>query len=183
MRLVCLWCVLWCWLQAGAADVYRCDGPDGRATFQQHPCTGAGRRVEVPAPNVVGAFVPSVDLARDAQVRSAVERGQVLAGMTEDEVRRALGVPQSVLRSAGVSSSRAQLAYRYRDGTVRYVHLADDAVRSVSEHTRPARRPLEPCYTALEIRNAGVGAQSSVLPPEERQRRLQAADAMARCLR
>lgn len=166
-----------------AGEVFRCSGPDGNVSFQQTPCAGAGSRVQVPPINVAEPFHADAELQRRADVRSAVARGVILAGMTAEEVQQVLGLPHAVTRLADARGTRDRLFYRYPDGSSRSVHLIDDQVDAVTTSTGPLRRALQPCYSDLQIRNAGVGAQSSVLPPEERERRRQEAERMARCRR
>jgi hypothetical protein len=165
-----------------AQQVFRCVGAGGQVVFQQFECAGA-ERVSVRPINVAQPFQPDADLERSARVRDAISRGAILAGMTADEVHQVLGLPQRASRTAGVSGTRDLLVYRYPDGSTRYVHLRDELVDAVTDFSGPPRQPLEPCYSPLEIRNAAVGAQSAVLPPEERDRRQRESERMARCRR
>lgn len=125
---------------ASAQEVYRCTGPAGGVIFQQMPCAG-GQPVEVRPINVIQSQMPSADVMRDMQVRRAIERGELVQGMTEREVRRALGSPTAVHRAAGSWGSSAQLVYRYGDGTRRSVHLRDGGVDTVTTYQsdRPRR--------------------------------------------
>jgi hypothetical protein len=167
-----------------AQQVYRCPGADGGTVFQQAPCAGGqGQRVEVPPANVVESPPVHGELQRSLEARRAIGRGALIAGMTADEVRQVMGQPQAVNRSAGTWGTHDQLVYRHADGSTHHVYLRDGLVDSVSSYSGMPRRGQEPCYTEQEIRNAMVGTQSNVLPPEERQRRRLAAERMARCRR
>jgi hypothetical protein len=168
---------------AQAQQVYRCQAADGTVSFQQQPCLGAGQRVQVGQINTAAAFTPNPELQRSAQVRDAVSRGAILAGMTADEVHQSRGLPQRASRTSGAWGTRDQLVYRYPDGSTLRVDLLDGQVDAVTTSSGPPRRTLQPCYSELEIRNAGLGSQSSVLPAEERERRRREADRMARCRR
>lgn len=125
----------------GAQEIYRCPSASGVAVFQQMPCTG-GQVVEVGTLNVIQSQMPSPEVMRDMHVRRAIARGELVAGMTEQEVRQVMGTPSAVNRSASVHGSHDQLVYRGADGSRRYVYLRDGGLEAVSSHhrDRPSRR-------------------------------------------
>ena len=87
---------------------------------------------------------------RDAQLRAAEERGEIVAGMTKDSVIRVLGQPDAVNASESGGVRAEQLVYRRKeskctgmsDGRTIYVHLRADVVTSTSTDlkcSQPAR--------------------------------------------
>jgi hypothetical protein len=76
------------WLSPGPvqAQAYRCQ-VDGRTVYQQQPCEGGNRLKVAPAPN------PN---SREFQVQRAIGLREVIVGMTEQEVMRAVGRPAEV---------------------------------------------------------------------------------------
>jgi Domain of unknown function (DUF4124) len=144
---VLVWLVLLSWLAwaplgASAQTVYRCGGAEGVVVFQQMPCAGAGQRLEVPPINVAQAYRPDPELQRSYEVRRAIGRGVVIAGMTEAEVQQVLGSPRSVRRSVTPDGVTEQLGFRLRDGSRAYVYLRDGVAESAStysgtRHPRP----------------------------------------------
>lgn len=68
------------------AQAYRCE-VDGRTVYQQQPCEGGSRLKGVPAPN------PN---SREFKVQRAIGLREVIVGMTEQEVMRAVGRPADV---------------------------------------------------------------------------------------
>lgn len=68
------------------AQAYRCQ-IDGRTVYQQQPCEGGDRLKGVPAPN------PN---SREFRVARAIGLREVIVGMNEQEVVRAVGRPADV---------------------------------------------------------------------------------------
>jgi len=85
-------------LQPGSAQAqaYRCQ-VDGRTVYQQQPCEGGSRLQVAPAPN------PN---SREARVARAIGLREVIVGMTEQEVVRAVGRPADV---KGYPTNRGQI--------------------------------------------------------------------------
>jgi hypothetical protein len=68
------------------AQAYRCE-VDGRTVYQQQPCEGGSRLKGVPGPN------PN---SREFKVQRAIGLREVIVGMTEQEVVRAVCRPADV---------------------------------------------------------------------------------------
>jgi hypothetical protein len=134
--------LLACAHSAHAQHVYRCQAPDGAVSFQQQPCAGAGARVPVAPINVAQPFVADPGLQRSAEVRSAVSRGAILAGMTAEEVVQSRGLPVRATRTAGAAGTIDQLVYRYPDGSTLRVLLRDGQVDAVTTSSGPPRHRL-----------------------------------------
>ncbi|SDW00044.1 DUF4124 domain-containing protein [Marinobacter mobilis] len=109
--------LLWLLLLASVtqAEVYRCEGPNG-TTFTDRPCSGEGSRIEVQDNRIGGQFdqnlppeqpSPMPDSGAEAtpvpespcrfinstDLRTYLIRGQVVVGMTREQVREAFGPP------------------------------------------------------------------------------------------
>jgi hypothetical protein len=89
-------------------------------------------------------------MLREAQLRAAEERGEIVAGMTKDSVIRVLGQPDTVNAFESGGARAEQWVYRRKeprctgtfDGRNIYVHLRADIVTSTSTDLRcskPAR--------------------------------------------
>ena len=125
----------------GAQEIYRCPSASGVAVFQQMPCTG-GQLVEVGTLNVIQSQMPSPEVMRDMHVRRAIARGELVAGMTEQEVRQVMGTPSAVNRSASVHGSHPfRLEAKGRARRSRHSHASGrDASFRRSSCSPPAER-------------------------------------------
>jgi hypothetical protein len=119
-----------------AQTVYRCAGEGGRVIFQQAPCQGEGRQLEVPPINVAEPYRPDASLVRSMEARSAIERGVVRVGMTAAEVQQAVGAPRAINRSVSEAGVAEQLVYRTPDGGRMDVYLRDGLVEGGSTYSR-----------------------------------------------
>ncbi len=112
---------------AGAQEVYRCEGP-GSVLFQDKPCEGTSandNQVEVrESTRGLGGY-HDMNLARQADLRTAAESRQVMIGMTPGQVRRAWGSPTTIHESSG---GREQWVYRDGPGSAQYVYFEDGLV-------------------------------------------------------
>jgi hypothetical protein len=175
--------------EALAQSIYRCTDTKGQAVFQQAPCPkGTGGRVEVPPINTVdsmpaGEAISRMEADRNARIRSAQASGQLVEGMSTLEMQQVLGAPVVVNTDVIGGVTRQQHVYRYRDGSARYVYTRDGLVDGLQERPAPVPMATRPCYSELDIRNAGVGVNSVTLPREERLRRSRQVEDMRRCVR
>ena len=171
-----------------AQGVYRCTDAGGKAVFQQAPCSGGqGRRIDV-SPNVLDGEAAlgnayRQELLRSARSREARARGMLVDGMTTGEMYQLLGQPVVVNSDNFGDGARQQHVFRYQDGSARYVYTHDGKVVGVQNRPAAATRELQPCYTELEIRNAGVGRDSNTLGPEGREQIRRRVEEMRRCRR
>lgn len=118
-HLVCVAAAILC-LQAQAATVYKCAGENGKTIFSDRPCPGLGEVVTTTAPRPSGDG-PSIKLADPKKVPPVQRRkrsynhcgdltqvdiahansnGQVILGMTAEDVRTSWGSPRQINRSA-----------------------------------------------------------------------------------
>lgn len=102
--------------------MYRCEGTDGRLSFQQTPCETGTRGKAVEAREVPVTTMGDNILARVQ--RNSETRGQ----MTEADMVQRLGQPTA--RNVDVFNGVAtvQHVYRYPDGSARYVYTRDGIV-------------------------------------------------------
>lgn len=122
LMLKCLLCLLalFLWIPVQAAAVYKCVGENGKTTFSDKPCVAGGEVVTTTAPRPSGdgpaikladpAKVPPVQYKRrsynhcgdltQVDIVHANSRGQVMLGMTAEDVRKSWGSPKQINRSA-----------------------------------------------------------------------------------
>ena len=119
---------------SASAQIYRCDGPSG-PVFSQTPCAPTADRIVIkeaikPAESR-GAYdasiAPGLELLEQDRLDRAAARGQVMAGMTPAQVRRALGEPLRINNSYGSGGRRDQWVYVLGNGS-RYVHFVNGRV-------------------------------------------------------
>lgn len=136
---------------ASQAEIYRCQGPDG-TVYSDQPCTGDGGRIEVPDNRIGGRFdqnlPPAPAPAPPAQpepatepaspcrfinstdLRSYLVRGQVVVGMTREQVREAFGPPPETY-PAPQETWIYQTDYYGKLYELTYVYFRDGCVESV----------------------------------------------------
>ncbi len=133
-----------------AQQVYKCPGADGKVEFQQTPCAGGkGEAVAVRQGNVVegnpaGHANLREQLLRDAKVRSAIERRELMSGMTTAEMQQVMGRASVVNSDHTADGVRQQHVYRGADGSARYVYTQNGYVVSMQDrpgYGAPAVRP------------------------------------------
>lgn len=109
-------------LASAQGTMFRCQGPDGRLSFQQTPCEAGTRGQEVERREVPVTTMGDNILARVQ--RNGETRGQ----MTEADMIQRLGHPTA--RNVDVFDGVAtiQHVYRYPDGSARYVYTRDGVV-------------------------------------------------------
>src|SRR5829696_5050820 len=125
-------CLMAGWMTAAEASVTRCNGADGRISYQDSSCPNGARGAPVDAtPNQGFRFatkeqierakrlppereLPEFRSARTARskVREAINAGErrfLQTGMTTEEVRRRIGAPDRIAHSSsGSGKSRAR---------------------------------------------------------------------------
>ena len=142
--LACLWVAALLLCGPAYAQVYKCTGPTGATAFQDAPCPGKGRAVDVPAPNVVegnpvGEMMVRAQAARGARVEQATARGEVLVGMTEAEMRAVMGNASAV--NTTVTGGEVSRQYVYRNGgNTQYLYTRDGVVTGGQYSERVRRR-------------------------------------------
>lgn len=162
-----------------AHAVNKCtDTKTGKVTYSDARCPSAADQVGVRiTTNMVdsqpvddGGLRPGV--MRGARVEALIMSGSVAIGMTEQEVFTSWGNPSHVNTDmyAGNRTYKQMVFDRGPNG-MQYVYTENGLVTAVQ--SRPgygrARVQAEPCYSALDIRNAGVGENSNSKTEAERQ--------------
>lgn len=192
IRLLPLLMALLCWGPAHAQQVWRCTDGNAKVSFQQAPCAGPGvaaAAVDATPRNIVdgapaGDAQARVSARRNLELSDALARGQVLPGMSLQQVRQLLGEPARISRSvdgSGIASQR--LVYRYADG-VRTVYADDDVITQVDWTDSPAgRRQVAQvsCPSAQEIRNMETSASAVTATAEQRKHWQRRADEARAC--
>jgi hypothetical protein len=104
------------------AQMYRCT-VDGATVYQQKPCAG-GREIK-------GVASPTPEDARRARIELAVNRNQVIIGMTAKEVVRSWGEPDKINRSVNSRTVHEQWIYRRpKAGDDQYLYLENGILQS-----------------------------------------------------
>lgn len=160
---------------APAWAVNKCIGPGGQVTFQDAPCAGQGERMDVkPA---TGAHDAAADL--DARVRlqrlkqqgdvaEAIRRGQPQVGMTEQQLKDAMGEPTTLNANNYGGRIRNQHVYQ-RPGETWYVYTQDGVVQSIQHRPKTASASsARRCPSRMEIEAMETRASSISLSDRER---------------
>ncbi|MEB0056469.1 DUF4124 domain-containing protein [Variovorax sp. LG9.2] len=168
--------------------VYQCK-VDGKTSFQDAPCATGQVQTDVK----VIAHAPSDDAPeRSGDMATAVDRAILfhvpVKGMTNAELQRTLGNPQSVNTSNGAAGYSEQRVY-YTDSRTWYVYTdargmvtstqSSDVVRASTAQPVPAQ--ARQCPTLFEIKNEEVSANSITLTDEQRRERQKKIAAMREC--
>ena len=169
-----------------AQQVYRCVGPGGQVLYQQAPCVGSqGGPIDAQPANVVegrpaGEAIVRAEAERDASVRIAKARGQLLPGMTVAELQQVMGSPMVVNTDRYKDSVRQQHVYRGDDGSRRYVTIQDGVVTGVQDRPGVSPAPRPGCHAPAEIDNARFELSSVTRTAEEKARIRARLEAMER---
>lgn len=115
-----------------SATVYKCQA-EGKTVYRDAPCPGAGsdeNKMHVSAaPAEPSTLRPGeVDLARQADLRTAIESRKVMVGMTAEQVRSSWGSPTKISNSVIGGHAHAQWVYRRDKVTTQYVYFEDGKV-------------------------------------------------------
>lgn len=159
------------------STLYRCQGPDGRLSFQQTPCEAGSQGQQVPAREV--PVTTMGDNIRDLVERNASGRGQT----TEADMIARLGYPSVTNVDIIEGVETRQHVYRYPDGTTRYVYTRDGVVWGAQLRPGERRADAQPCYSAAQIRDADVSARSIRLSEDERRAAMERVARMRDCSR
>ena len=158
-----------------AQQVYKCPGAGGQVEFQQTPCaSGKGEAMVVRATNVVeanpaGQANVTREAVRNAGVRSAAARGQLLSGMNTAELQQLMGSARVVNSDYFNGTVRQQHVYRWPDGSARYVYTQDGVVTGLQERPAPLVLPAaRPCNDGARLSDLHFRKGSVTRTPEEK---------------
>ena len=167
--------------------INRCTAVDGKVSFQDAPCTGAGQAISARqpiAPSSVNAAVPDWKLrAAEADKRlvivAAIDRREPAIGMNGEQLQQAMGLPNRVNTGEYKTGSTQQRIYEQANKTW-YVYTDGAVVTAVQASIGPVKQSA-PCPGGLEIRNAETSASSILLSPAERVARQREISEMRAC--
>jgi hypothetical protein len=160
---------------ASAAQVYRCPDPGGRVVIQQVPCMD-GKKLDVkPATgydNPSNAAEGRERAARQGSAQDillAISEGRPAIGMSEEQLRSAMGNPTRINRSNYEGNVSDQWVYG-KGGRPTYVYLREGRVSGIqsTEVTQAGAGSGKRCPTAIEIRNMETSASSVTISDAER---------------
>jgi len=139
-------------------QVYQCPGAGGQKVFQQAPCTNGQKLVVRPTSNLGGTMLGSVkesktqqiQVARQEQIRQAIDEHRPVVGMTEGELVLALGQPIRI--NARQYENYGFKQWVYRTDKLVYVYTENGRVTSISSYDRIDiyRRQPEPKLQGLQ---------------------------------
>lgn len=146
---------------------------NGKTSFQDQPCTGAGEQSKLNlAPVPPSAAVPKRTAEHETAIGQGILHGIPLKTMTMAELERTLGRPLKINTTNGALGYSDQRIYE-KDGRTWYVYTDGREVTSTQSmdgtfHTSPApvARPTRLCPTPQEIRNEETSASSVTIGKE-----------------
>ncbi len=163
--------------QPAQAQVYKCPDASGRTVIQQAPCMD-GQKLDVkPAmghDNAQNARAAKDRTARQGNAQDilvAISEGRPAIGMTEDQLRSALGHPTRINRTNHQGRTSDQWVYRRGDEPL-YVYVRDGTVSAFQTTEVVSSGDTRQCPSAMDIRNLETSA-SSVTISDEKRRALQ----------
>ena len=171
-----------------AQPVYRCNGPNSQAVFQQSPCGGdsAGKQIvlnsNVMESNPAGDRGLRLQAERDQRIRRLVGAGQIATGMTESELVAAWGRATSINTDlyAGGKTSK-QWIYQRAGGNTQYVYTDGTYVTAIQDRPSTPRIEASRCYSPTEIRNEQVSASSITVDSNQQREMRKKIDRMRPC--
>lgn len=170
-----------------SAQVYKCPDATGRTVIQQAPCLDGQKLIVKPAAghdNLQNAQAAKARTARQGNAQDilvAIAEGRPAIGMTEDELRSAIGQPDRINHGNYQGRTREQWVYR-RGGEPMYVYLSGGTVTSFQSTEVTGTGSTQKCPSAMDVRNLETSA-SSVTISAERRRALQRQIADAKACR
>ena len=170
-----------------AWGINKCSGADGKVSFQDTPCTGAGEAITVRPAAALGttnSAAPdwkrlSADSDKRLAILAAIDRREPAIGMSFEQLQQAMGVPNRTNTGEYKTGSTQQRIYEQANKTW-YVYTDGATVTAVQASTGPATQS-GPCPSGLEIRNAETSASSMLLSDSERSARQREIRAMRAC--
>lgn len=154
---------------------------DGRTVYQDAPCAGGGKQLNIQANAPSAPTADQRSAAAEASMRnraadhqqnllSGMASGRPVVGMTDNQLRIAMGLPNRINAGDYQGQQHDQLIYE-RGDVVYYVYVRNGVVSSVQTSSgyssaAPVRR--ERCPTAIEIRNMETSAKAASISEYER---------------
>lgn len=160
---------------APAWAINKCVGPGGQVTFQDAPCAGAGERLNVrpsggrdDAAAELDARAQLSRLKQQADMADAIRRRQPMVGMTERQLKDAMGEPTTLNADNYNGRQRSQWVYR-RPAETWYVYTENGVVQSFQHRPNTAAAASSRrCPSPMEIEAMETRASSITLSERER---------------
>lgn len=176
-----------CLLCSPAWAINKCTAADGKVSFQDAPCLGAGQvistRQTIAPPSVNGAVPDWKSRAAEADKRlaivAAIDRREPAIGMNGGQLQQAMGLPNRINTGDYKTGSTQQRIYEQAN-TTWYVYTDGATVTAVQASIGPVKQSA-PCPSGLEIGNAETSASSILLSPTERVARQREISEMRAC--
>lgn len=159
------------------AQVYKCPDASGRTVIQQAPCMD-GKKLDVKpamgpdnAENAQAARQRATRQGSPQDILLAISEGRPAIGMSESDLRMAMGSPIAINRANYEGRTSDQWVYHHR-GQSWWVYVREGRVSSFQNSERTRASGGRNCPSAIEIRNLETSA-SSVTIKQEQKRSLQ----------
>lgn len=152
--------------------VNKCTAADGKVSFQDAPCAaGKAESLSIKAsastPSTAAPAPKASSGLTQAELNSAIVRGEPLVGMTRAQLDRVMGAPSKVNADNYAGVQKNQIIYE-RPGATWYVYTDSGIVTAIQNRPSAAtvadNRPSVTCPTPLEIRNMETSASSNTIP-------------------
>lgn len=156
-----------------SAQVYKCPDATGRTVIQQAPCLDGQRLTVKPATghdNIQKAQAAKARTARQGNAQDilvAIAEGRPAIGMTEDELRSALGQPDRINHGNYQGRTSEQWVYR-RGGEPLYVYVRGGTVTAFQSTEVTGTGSTRQCPSAMDVRNLETSASSVTISAERR---------------
>jgi hypothetical protein len=155
-----------------AAAVQKCTAPDGRTSYQDHPCPSQGKALvlEDPFRSLDSGKSPTDGAqrrqAQSAEATRATSSGLPYVGMTAAALERLMGPPDRVSRTSYADGAAQDRTEYQRNGRLLRVYVLNGKVVEVQNRALPQRAAKAPCPSALDIRNMETKTGNRTDPPE-----------------
>ena len=185
-----------CAMLAGTSNafaIYKCTDAAGKTSFQETPCAGSSKGGAIDVKPASGQADPAAAQSADERlakmkydnaIEDSVRKRVPMQGMTVEQLKRAMGLPNTVNRSAYQSGKQQnQHIYNRQDGTW-YVYTDETGRVTDIQHngaTMSAARQKKACPTTDQIRDAETEASSIALPYAVRVEKMKRIEEMKRC--
>lgn len=178
-----------------AHAINKCKSPEGKVSFQDAPCPGAGEKLAIKPATGPGATPATTeaqsrlaDWRSESAMADAIREKYPLVGMTVKQLNEAMGLATKVNTDTSTGTTREQAIFE-RPSETWYVYTRNGRVESIQH------RPGAPiggsadqlqtksvqCPSAHEIKNAITSANSIALSTEEREMRWRHIQTMQKC--
>lgn len=123
-------------LAGQAWAVNKCTMPDGKVVYQETPCEGEGKKLDIlVAPPAEPSSRIQKDVWHESKMRlkkqDAIANKRIFVGMTADDVRASWGAPTKINATINTGGKSEQWVYDKGLAPSQYVYLTNGVVTSM----------------------------------------------------